>query len=318
MADNIAVTPGVGATVAADLIDGALHQRVKLSVGADGTAADLAPGQAAMAASLPVTIANNQSDVPITLDSEAVVLGAGTALIGKVGIDQATANANEVVVKSGTVTTVSTVTAVTGITNALPAGTNAIGKLAANHGVDIGDVDIASGPTGANAIQIQGTVASGSAAANNPVLLGLKAVSALPAVVDANDVTPALSDLRGRQIVVLEAPNDVISVGTTASITDNAATQVLAAAGNNTKWRITAIGIYNAHATVGTWVKVQDDTGTPVVYWRGYAAAVGGGFNLNFSPALPASGQANGKINVIAETTGASFGASVCAFKVPE
>lgn len=43
-----------------------------------------------------------------------------------------------------TVTTVTTVSAVTGITNALPAGTNAIGKLAANSGVDIGDVDITS------------------------------------------------------------------------------------------------------------------------------------------------------------------------------
>lgn len=39
-----------------------------------------------------------------------VTLDAGTALIGKVGIDQATANANEVVVKSGTVTTLTTVT----------------------------------------------------------------------------------------------------------------------------------------------------------------------------------------------------------------
>lgn len=39
---------------------------------------------------------------------------------------------------------IGTVTAVTGITNALPAGTNAIGKLAANSGVDIGDVDVTS------------------------------------------------------------------------------------------------------------------------------------------------------------------------------
>jgi hypothetical protein len=34
-----------------------------------------------------------------------VALGAGTALLGKVGIDQATANANEVVTKTGSVTT---------------------------------------------------------------------------------------------------------------------------------------------------------------------------------------------------------------------
>lgn len=43
MADNIGYTPGTGATVAADDVGGALHQRVKLSLGADGSATD-APG----------------------------------------------------------------------------------------------------------------------------------------------------------------------------------------------------------------------------------------------------------------------------------
>ena len=47
-------------------------------------------GQAAMAASMPVVIASDQSDVPITLDSEAVVLGAGTANVGKVDVPTAT------------------------------------------------------------------------------------------------------------------------------------------------------------------------------------------------------------------------------------
>jgi hypothetical protein len=51
-----------------------------------------------------------------------------------------------------TVTTVTTVSAVTAITNALPAGTNAIGKLAANSGVDIGDVDVTSISAGTNLI----------------------------------------------------------------------------------------------------------------------------------------------------------------------
>ena len=47
---------------------------------------------------------------------------------------------------------IATVGAVTAITNALPAGTNAIGKLAANSGVDIGDVDILSIAAGSNLI----------------------------------------------------------------------------------------------------------------------------------------------------------------------
>jgi hypothetical protein len=40
MADNVGYTPGSGATVAADEISGVLHQRVKISVGADGSAVD--------------------------------------------------------------------------------------------------------------------------------------------------------------------------------------------------------------------------------------------------------------------------------------
>jgi hypothetical protein len=41
MADNVGYTPGSGATVAADDIGGVLHQRVKVGVGADGTAVDV-------------------------------------------------------------------------------------------------------------------------------------------------------------------------------------------------------------------------------------------------------------------------------------
>jgi hypothetical protein len=80
-------------------------------------------------------------------------LPAGTNLMGKVGIDQVTANANEVVLKSGTLT------AVTGITNALPAGTNNIGDVdvatlpALPAGANnIGDVDVASIAAGNNNI----------------------------------------------------------------------------------------------------------------------------------------------------------------------
>lgn len=40
----------------------------------------------------------------------------------------------------------------TGVSAALPAGTNTIGKLAANSGVDIGDVDVLSIAAGANII----------------------------------------------------------------------------------------------------------------------------------------------------------------------
>lgn len=41
MADNVGYTPGTGATVAADDIEGVLYQRVKIGVGADGSATDV-------------------------------------------------------------------------------------------------------------------------------------------------------------------------------------------------------------------------------------------------------------------------------------
>jgi hypothetical protein len=41
MADNVGYTPGSGAEIAADEISGVLHQRVKIGIGADGTAVDL-------------------------------------------------------------------------------------------------------------------------------------------------------------------------------------------------------------------------------------------------------------------------------------
>jgi hypothetical protein len=59
MADNMSVTPGRGATIATDEISGKHYQRVKVGVGADGQATDLAFGQGDKAHSLPVTIASN-------------------------------------------------------------------------------------------------------------------------------------------------------------------------------------------------------------------------------------------------------------------
>ncbi len=80
--------------------------------------------------SLPAAVIAGMATLPAGVnnigDVDVASIATGTNIIGRVGIDQATANANEVVVKSGTVTTVTTLT---GITNALPAGTNLLGKV---------------------------------------------------------------------------------------------------------------------------------------------------------------------------------------------
>ncbi len=82
-------------------------------------------GQAVMASSMPVVLASNQSSIPVaaTLSAET------TKVIGTVNI-------------------------ATSQTIGLATGSNAIGKLAANSGVDIGDVTI-NNSTGASAVNIQ-------------------------------------------------------------------------------------------------------------------------------------------------------------------
>lgn len=77
---------------------------------------------------------------------------------------------------------IATVGAVTAITNALPAGTNAIGKLAANSGVDIGDVDVLSIAAGDNNI---GNVDIASIAAGDNNIGNVDLASAIPAGTNA-------------------------------------------------------------------------------------------------------------------------------------
>lgn len=75
---------------------------------------------------------------PTALAVQGITGGIAQPISGTVTITDG-AGAVNVIVDSGVITTVSAVTA---ISNALPAGANAIGKLAANDGVDIGDVTI--------------------------------------------------------------------------------------------------------------------------------------------------------------------------------
>ena len=79
MADNVAITPGTGATVAADDIGGILHQRVKISVGADGSATDVssaAPMPVADAATLAAIVAATGELGTGTAANAARVVGA--------------------------------------------------------------------------------------------------------------------------------------------------------------------------------------------------------------------------------------------------
>lgn len=99
----------------------------QLSVVGGGTEAD----------AMRVTIANDSTGV-LSVDDNGSSLTVDYATTGS---GTATGALRVELPTNGT-GVIATVGAVTAITNALPAGTNAIGKLAANSGVDIGDVDV--------------------------------------------------------------------------------------------------------------------------------------------------------------------------------
>lgn len=105
MADNVGYTPGSGATIAADDISGVLYQRMKLSLGADGSATD-APGDGTNG--LDVDVTRVSGDVTVVQSTaanlNATVTGTVTANAGtgNFTVAQATAgNLNATVVVSG-------------------------------------------------------------------------------------------------------------------------------------------------------------------------------------------------------------------------
>lgn len=89
------------------------------------------------------------------------------------------------------------------VVGALPAGTNAIGKLAANSGVDIGDVDILSIAAGDNNIGNvdiasalpAGTNAIGKLAANSGVDIGDVDVTSLPALAAGTNIIGVVDNI---------------------------------------------------------------------------------------------------------------------------
>lgn len=84
MADNVTITAGTGTTIAADDIAGVLHQRVKLSQGADGVAVDVSS-----AAPLQVSLANTGANATaVKVDGSAVTqpVSGTVAISGSVAV----------------------------------------------------------------------------------------------------------------------------------------------------------------------------------------------------------------------------------------
>jgi hypothetical protein len=81
MADNVAITAGSGTTVAADDISSVFYPRVKLSLGADGTAVDAVAGAGAVGTGVQrVTLA---SDDPGVASLATINTNINNSLVGE-------------------------------------------------------------------------------------------------------------------------------------------------------------------------------------------------------------------------------------------
>lgn len=166
----------------------------------------------------------------------------------------------------------------------LPAGTNAIGKLSANSGVDIGDVDILSLPASTNTIEVVGDVAHDAAAAGNPVLIGSRAtadVEALTEVAEA-DASYVATDLQG---VVITRPYIAAQEHVQYHVVNTAGTELavtgLDAGGAGIHNYITSVIVHNAHASTNGFIQLLDGTGgTPMAT---FPAPATGGVAITFS-----------------------------------
>lgn len=286
MADDVGYTPGSGATIAADEIAGVLYQRVKLAVGADGAAADLAAGQAEMAASLPVVLASDQEvmlaeggntigrvetdigDAMINIGDEPPVMAVRTTMTGSVNITDGsyilalTSNGEVKIVANDLLP-------VTGGVDAYVQGYDPVGASNCVMHVD-GDgdvqVDVLSLPAGTN---------------NIGVVLPYASPSAVEQYTSPSDITDTADD------AAFAAVADI-------------------------KHAITHFSAMNAHATVGTWVYLKN--GSTVIY-SGYCAPAGGGFVATFP--VPLVGSTNAAINVANATTGSAVRVNVSGYQAP-
>ena len=162
----------------------------------------------------------------------------------------------------------------------------------------------------------QGFTAADAPVAGNPFVQAFYGSATLPTAMSANgDVSRGYSDLYGRQVVIKYAADGDYIKGSTTSVTNTTATQIIAAPGSGLTNYITTLAVQNGHTTVGTWVKFTDGA-TGGTEYQVYCAAAGGGANITFDPPLKQT-TANTAFHFVCETTGSDTRASARGFKAP-
>jgi hypothetical protein len=203
----------------------------------------------------------------------------------------------------------------------LPAGTNAIGKLAANDGVDIGDVTINNASLtvdlGANNdVVVAGDVAHDAADSGNPTKIGAKAVNhgATPTAVGSGDRTDLYANRSGVQFVIGGHPNTETLHGHYTAAQTNT---VLKTVNANERFVITAISCICDNAnTVDVNAQVEFTTTT---IWRHPGIPAGGGATWGDGSGILAIGAAAADVEFTCEVpTSGGIAVSVTGYLITE
>ncbi|MFQ5630972.1 MAG: hypothetical protein ACE5I1_19550 [bacterium] len=238
----------------------------------------------------------------------------------------------------------------TDINSALPAGANAIGTLASNSGVDIGDVTInnASGASAVNiqdggnvlsvddaggsltvdgpltdtelraaSVEVEGDAAHDAAIAGNPVRTGARAQTSDFTAVASGDTVDSLATTTGKRVTYPFAlPGQSWSyAAASGGITNTTGVTIKAAGGAGIRNYITDLQVINGHASTSTDVQIRDGAAGTVL-WRGFAQAGGGGISCHFN--TPIRGAANTLLEVACGTTGAAVYVNAQGFTAAE
>lgn len=277
-----------------------------LPTGASTAAKQPALGTAGTASADVITIQGIASMTAVKVDGSAV-----TQPVSAASLPLPTGAATEATLSTldGKVTACNT-GAVT-ISAALPAGTNAIGKLAANSGVDIGDVDVTSVIAGTGATNLGKAEDAGHSTGDTGVFaLAVRKDTLTTAITntDADYSQISVDDLGRVQTTVAPLASMVRGTATTTGTSD---TSLVAASGDaGLKTYITDIQIANTGATTSL-ITFKDGSGGSTL---GYTVApAAGGSNIHFT--VPLVTTANTAFYFAAGSASTTIYASAQGFK---
>lgn len=214
MADNVTLgTMSGGDSVAADDIAGIKYQRIKLIFGADG----LSSGDVSTSNGLPVALLASTAAIGKLAANSGVDIGDVDVLT--VPADPFGANADAIVAAGAVGSIQAKLRRMTqGLEDlktliVLAAGTNGIGKLTANSGVDIGDIDVTSIVPGSAATNLGKAEDAAHTSGDVGVMaLGVGNVAQASFAADG-DYIPIATDLKGNVMVGGNIAHDGVDAG---------------------------------------------------------------------------------------------------------